>query len=98
MDKITETLRLQELKRLLSAFDWDSLDLRHLNPLRAEVEVRFGQAVQPTEPACTRCGGSTWERRDPECRDAFLRDEGEHGDFVVCGCAPCPCTETGGEA
>ncbi len=46
-DKWMRAILLDQLRGKLAAYDWDKLDLHHLEPLRAEVAMELARITQP---------------------------------------------------
>ena len=48
-DLMTRLLRLMDLKKGIMAYDYDSLNLRHLDALRGEVLAKIEELTRPRE-------------------------------------------------
>lgn len=68
---VERMLRLMDLRKKLMAYDFDALDLRHLDPLRREVEYEYELIIKPavaeaaTDTAEERKDGPRWPSEYP---------------------------------
>lgn len=73
----------------LDAIAFTELSSSDVDVLRRIARIALAYDAQQE----TRCDGSGWLRRDPECVKAWRESPDRqllHGDFVVCDCEPCP--------